>query len=47
MPPRFFITPQKSEPNVELNLKLNNKKLDEAPLGSNPGDLRQGDGQGR
>jgi len=28
--PQVFITPQKSEPNVELNLKLNNKKLDEA-----------------
>ncbi len=27
--PQVFITPQKSEPNVELNLKLNNKKLDE------------------
>ena len=24
--PQVFITPQKSEPNVELNLKLNNKK---------------------
>ncbi len=27
--PQVFITPQKSEPNVELNLQLNNKKLDE------------------
>ena len=27
--PKVFITPQKSEPNVELNLQLNNKKLDE------------------
>lgn len=27
--PQVFITPQKSEPNVELNLKLNNKKLDD------------------
>jgi preprotein translocase subunit SecB len=27
--PQVFITPQKSEPNVELNLQLNNKKLDD------------------
>ncbi len=27
--PQVFITPQKSEPNVELNLQLYNKKLDE------------------
>jgi len=27
--PQVFITPQKSEPNVELNLQLNNNKLDE------------------
>ena len=27
--PQVFITPQKTEPNVELNLQLNNKKLDE------------------
>ena len=27
--PKVFITPQKNEPNVELNLKLNNKKLDD------------------
>jgi preprotein translocase subunit SecB len=27
--PQVFITPQKSEPNVELNLQLNNKKVDE------------------
>jgi len=26
--PEVFINPQKSEPNVELNLQLNNKKLD-------------------
>jgi preprotein translocase subunit SecB len=26
--PDVFITPQKTEPNVELNLQLNNKKLD-------------------
>ena len=26
--PEVFISPQKSEPNVELNLQLNNKKLD-------------------
>ena len=27
--PKVFITPQKSEPNVELNLQLNNRKLDD------------------
>ncbi len=27
--PEVFITPQKSEPKVELNLNLNNKKVDE------------------
>ena len=27
--PEVFITPQKSEPKVELNLNLNNKKIDE------------------
>lgn len=27
--PQVFITPQKSEPNVELNLQLNNKKVDD------------------
>jgi len=27
--PQVFITPQKTEPNVELNLQLNNKKLDD------------------
>lgn len=27
--PRVFVTPQKSEPNVDLNLQLNNKKLDD------------------
>lgn len=27
--PLVFVTPQKTEPNVELNLQLNNKKLDD------------------
>ena len=27
--PKVFVTPQKAEPNVELNLKMNNRKLDD------------------
>ncbi|PID45882.1 MAG: protein-export chaperone SecB [Proteobacteria bacterium] len=27
--PKIFVTPQKTEPHVELNLKMNNKKLDD------------------